>query len=338
MTQLPYDFSCKVRCPNNIVHPIEFTIFDTGRKIKDIIDSFTGYSKTEMKLFFDNIEVTDDETFESLSRRVFTVDSELEARLVNPFEIIVECENGRKLPVHVTSHTRLLAIGNASCPEMKIPIGLADIMVGNKEIDPQRTMFEMDLVEGSVVVQKLCPLSELFLKSDSITPSIVLQMVEYVKTVSKTKFDKNCSQEFFQKLSQIVKKYKRNKEVYHCLMSVLSVIVYRGIPADIGYSNQYYDRITKSGITTELTLNVKKIVEEREKDEKKMDEEKEEIVFAYSWLMKYQYIDPLLLLPLGKILVGIIERSVKEERKGDAEMKAALALQCIVEYGGLLFF
>jgi hypothetical protein len=338
MTQLPWYFFCKIGCANNIAHSVGFFRDDTGLKMKDKIDSSTGYSKTEMKLFFDNTEVTADETFEDLARRGFTVASQLEVRLNNQFEIIVECANGRKLPIHVTIHTRLLAIGNASCPEMKIPIGLAGIMIGDTEIEPYRTMAEMKLIEGDVVVQKLCPLSDLFLKSDSLTPSIVLPIVEYVKTVSKTKLDKNCSEEFFDKFYQIVKKYEENEEVYHCLMSLLSVILYRGIPADIYFSNHYYDRINKSGIETELTVNVKKIVEERENDGKKMDERKEEIVFAYSWMMKRHEIDPSLLLPLANILVGIVERSANEEEKGETEMKAALALRCIIETPCLLFF
>jgi hypothetical protein len=33
-----------------------------------------------------------------------------------------------------------------------------------------------------------------------------------------------------------------------------------------------------------------------------------------------------------------MERSVKEEGKGEAEMKAALALRCVIEWYGLLFF
>jgi hypothetical protein len=206
--------------------------------MKDKIDCSTGYSKTEMKLFFDNIEVTDDKTFQALEGRGFTADSELEARLVNPFEIIVECANGRKLPVHVTEHTRCFAVWKAACPETKIPNGLADIVIGGKEIDLYRTIFEMDLVEGSVVEQKLCPLSDLFLKSDSLTPSLVIPMVEYVKTVSKTKLDKSCSKEFFYKLCQILKKYEGNEEVYHCLMSLLSLILYRGIHADLHYASK----------------------------------------------------------------------------------------------------
>jgi hypothetical protein len=302
------------------------------------IDSSTGYSKTEMKLIFHNIEIADDESFEDLVKKGFTIDAEVEARLVNPFEIIAICANGRKLHVPVTIHTRMLAIGNASCPEMKVPIGRADIMIGDKEIDPQRTMFELDLEDGSVVFQKLCPLSDLFLKSDSLTPSIVMPMVEYVKTVSKSKLDKNCSHEFFNEFCQILKKYEGNEEVYHCLMSVLNKILYRGISADLGSSNQYFDRIIESGIETEIALNVKKIVEEREKDGKKMDERKEEILIAYSWLMKHEKIDSSLLLPLTNILVGILERSVKEGEKGEAEMKAALALRCIVDYSRLLFF
>jgi hypothetical protein len=163
-------------------------------------------------------------------------------------------------------------------------------------------------------------------------------MVEYVKTVSKTKLNKNCSQVFFDEFCQIVKKYEGNKEVLHCLMSVLSVILYRGTPVGVLNFNQYYHRITKSGIETELTLNVKKIVEEREKDGKKIDERKEEIVFGYSWLMKWRTIEPSLLLPLANIFVEIMEKSVKEEEKGETEMKAALALRCVVENWGVLFF
>jgi hypothetical protein len=221
--------------------------------------------------------------------------------------------------------------------EMKIPIGLADIMIGDKKIDLYRTIAQMDLVEGNVLVQKLCPLSDLFLKSDSVTPSIVMQMVEYMKTVSKTKLDKNCSQEFFSEFYQILKKYEGKKEVYHCLMSILSAILYRGIHSAIYSGNQYYNRINNSGIETKLTVSVKKIVEEREKDWKKMDDRKEEIVFAYSWLMKCQKIEPSLQLSLANILVGIMERSANEEEKGEAEMKAALALRCIIEDWGLLF-
>jgi hypothetical protein len=135
-----------------------------------------------------------------------------------------------------------------------------------------------------------------------------------------------------------VKKYEGNEEVYYCLMSLLSMIFYQGIPARLYFPNQYYDRINKFGIETELTLNVKKIVEEREKNGKKLDEREEEIVFAYSWMMKGWNIEPFLVLPLANILVGIIERSVNEGEKGEAEMKAAFALQCVVEGYGLLFF
>jgi hypothetical protein len=85
-------------------------------------------------------------------------------------------------------------------------------------------------------------------------------------------------------------------------------------------------------------VNVKTIVERREKDVKKMDERKEEIVFAYSWLMKHEKLDPSVLLPLANIVVGILERSVKKEKKGESVMKAALALGCVVEDWGLLFF
>jgi hypothetical protein len=338
MTWYSDAFICKVRCPNNIAHSVEFSKVDTGLTMKDKIDSSTGYSKTEMKVFFDNIEVTDDEIFEDLARRGFTVDSELETRLINPFEIIVDCSNGRKLLVHVTRQTRLLAVGNASCPEMKIPIGLAGIMIGDKEIDQQRTIAEMELVEGSVVVQKLYPFSNLFLKSDSLTPSIILPMVQYVKTVSKTKLDNNCSEKLFDRFCWILKKYEGNEEVYHCLMSILSKIYYRGISTGLGNFNQYFDRINLYGIETELTVNVKKIVEEREKDGKKMDEKEEEIVFAYSWLMKRKDNEKSLVLPLANILVGILERSVKEEEKEEAEMKAVLALQCLFENACLLFF
>jgi hypothetical protein len=221
---------------------------------------------------------------------------------------------------------------------MKIPIGLAGIMIEDKEIDPQLTMAEMKLVSGNVVVQKLCPLSDLFLKSDSLTPSIVIPIVEYVKTVSRTKLDRNCSQKLFDELYQIVKKYEVNEEVYHCLMSILIVILYRGITAGIYSVNHYYDRINQSGIETELTVNVKKFVEEKEKDGKTMDEKKEEIVFAYSWMMKGWKIETSLLLPLANILVGILERSVNEGEKGEAQLKAPLALRGIVEKYGLLFF
>jgi hypothetical protein len=306
--------------------------------MKEEIDSSTGYSKTEMKLFFDNIEVTDDETFENLERRGFTVDSELEVRFDNPFEIIVDCANGRKISVPVADHTRCFAVRNASCTEMKIPIGLAEIMIGNKEIAPYRTISQMKLVEGSVVVQKLYPLSDLFLKSDCLTPSLVVEMMEYVNTVSKTKLDKNCSKDLFVAFATILKKYEGNEEVYHCLMSLLSKILYRGIPADRYSTNQYSWKINGSGIETELELNVTKIVVEREKDGKKMEEREEEIVFAYSFLMKWKPIDPSLLLPLANILVGILERCGKEGEKREAEMKAALALRCILEYPGLLFF
>jgi hypothetical protein len=165
-----------------------------------------------------------------------------------------------------------------------------------------------------------------------------MPMIEYTKTDSMTKFDNNCSQEFFSEFCHIVKKYEGNEEVYHCLMSLLNMIIYRGISADLYSSNQYHPQVTKSGIETELSLNVKKIVEEREKDEKKMDERKEEIVFAYSLLMKWTSIESSLLLPLANILLGILERGVKEGEKGETEMKAALALRCIVEHHRLLFF
>jgi hypothetical protein len=121
-------------------------------------------------------------------------------------------------------------------------------------------------------------------------------------------------------------------------MSLLCTILYRGIHAYFDSENNYCNRVYESGIETELTVNVKKIVEEREKDGKKMDERKEEIVFAYSWLMKVTNIEPSLLLPLVNILVGIMERGLKEGENGETEKKAVIALRCVVERDGLLFF
>jgi hypothetical protein len=118
-------------------------------------------------------------------------------------------------------------------------------MIEDKEIDRQQTIAEMYLVEGCVVVQKLCPLSELFLRSDSLTPPLLVSMVEYLKTVSKTKLYKNCTQELFDEFCQIVKKYEVNEEVYHCLISLLSVMLSREIHADIDSTNQYFFQIKK---------------------------------------------------------------------------------------------
>jgi hypothetical protein len=74
-----------------------------------------------------------DERVVELERIGFTIESELEYILLDPFDVAVECENDEIIPFCVSSSTRFLDIANETPKKLKLPNGNVERMIRASE-------------------------------------------------------------------------------------------------------------------------------------------------------------------------------------------------------------
>jgi hypothetical protein len=101
-----------------------------------------------MKIYFGEHEMGKNERFEDLERIGFTFESELEYVFVDPIDVVVGCENDEIIPICVNSSTRFDEIANETCEALKSPIWSVEMMIGESEVNEDRTVSEMEIESG----------------------------------------------------------------------------------------------------------------------------------------------------------------------------------------------
>jgi hypothetical protein len=103
--------------------------------------------------------------------------------------VVVECVNEKKIEMIVKGKERFGELNERVAKESDVLAELSFLCIVDKEIHDSRTMDEMDVSDGCVIVQKMSPLGKL-LKPDTLTPSIVSYIMEYVEKMEILKLDK----------------------------------------------------------------------------------------------------------------------------------------------------
>jgi hypothetical protein len=86
----------------------------------------------------------------------------------------------------------------------------------------------MDVVEGNVLSFHLCSLADVILKKDSLTSSIITDMIRYVETVPLDKLKRMITREFLIEVKKVKEEKKENVEIVNSLLSLLSFIAFWG--------------------------------------------------------------------------------------------------------------
>jgi hypothetical protein len=86
----------------------------------------------------------------------------------------------------------------------------------------------MDISEGTIVKLDLCPLSDMILKRDSISPSIIESAISYVETAPFCQLKRNITTEFVCEMKRFMDHERENRETSGLLKRLILSIAFRG--------------------------------------------------------------------------------------------------------------
>jgi hypothetical protein len=340
MAELPWSLDCYVLGPNRETFILDFWSYDTGLRMKERFSEKSGYSAEDLKILFGEHEMIDTEKLEDLVPLGFIEESELFVELINPLTIVVHSDDGKEFPVLVTPKCRLECVANAVCNPLNLRGGLGEIAVRGSKCDQYRTIDEMDIDEKTVLKFHLCPLADLILKKDSLTPSIIELAISYVEKVPFPQLKRNITKEFLCEIMKLMKSNEKNKEIRRNLKSLIVEIAYRGcITVSPDDYNSFYSLFDDSKLLSLIKREGKGILNGEEGYSWMEEKEREETVLCYGLIMKYCLIDECLLVKLFDYLMERIKKERMEGKRGTNEMKLSLALRGVCEnYCFILFF
>jgi hypothetical protein len=187
-------------------------------------------------------------------------------------------------------------------------------------------MDEMDVSDGCVIVQKMSPLANLLIQ-DTLTPSIVLSIVEYIETVEIWKIERIMTNSFFKRLSELM---KEKKDKYYPILSILTSIAYQHA-MNKDNADTLYKTMNMCGIVTILEKECKKVVDSEKGEEKEKLEQRDNIILTYSLIMGFQYMELSFIKEIFKYLIKMITVLAFSLKSGWQIMAPSL-LKKIMEY------
>jgi hypothetical protein len=168
-----------------------------------------GFEKDDLKLFFDEYEMKDDEKLRDLGALGFTKDSPLRVEIANSFPVCVECWDGKTHQFAIQSEITILQLRKRIGRKTEIPFGLISIECDGRVVDDYDVVKEV-CVEGKRMKVKLTDssLCELFSPSGNITEESISKMIEEIKTTRFCELKEITTKELFSKLNELMKNYE----------------------------------------------------------------------------------------------------------------------------------
>jgi hypothetical protein len=288
----------------------------------------------EIKIYFGEHEMKKNERFKELERIGFTVESELEYVLVDPIDVVVECENDETIPICVSPSTQFIEIANETRQTLKLPIGSVEMMIGELEVNEYRTMSEMEIESGMRLKYRINEIGNIFDSKEKITVEKISEGIKYVEKVSFSTLGRITSEEMFSEIKNKISENEKNEEIYSSLIFFLKMILYRGVGVESGSgSNSFYYGMRKSGLIEMIEKKLKEIVIVEEKKNSEMSECERDMILGYLFWMKRKWIEKELLLKLWNYLILIVKEGISKEKKKE-EREGLIGLRCICENDG----
>jgi hypothetical protein len=229
--------------------------------------------------------------------------------------------NGKRIELIVKEKETFEELNKRIGKESDVLPELSFLCIGDKEVNESRTMDEMDVSDGCVIVQKMSPLANL-LKSDTLTPSVISSIVEYIETVEILKVERILTHSFFGRLSEMM---NEKKDKYYSIVSILTSIAYRYTISRLD-ENALYAPMNECGIIMMLRKECEKLIDCDQEDGEKKSEEKDIVILGYSLAMRIKLMESSLLKKIFNYLVKMIEKCVVDLSLLNVGMKAAVAL------------
>jgi hypothetical protein len=167
-----------------------------------ILSEMKKHCIAEMKIYFGEHEMGKNETFEVLEGIGFTIESEIEYVLVDPFDVVVECENDKIIPICVSRSTRFVEIANETCKTLKLPIGSVEMMIGESEVNEYRTMSEMEVESGIRLKYRINSIWNIFDSKEKLTVEKILEGIEYDEKVPFSTLKRRMRKKMFSEIKK----------------------------------------------------------------------------------------------------------------------------------------
>jgi hypothetical protein len=162
-----------------------------------------GFEKDDLKLFFDDHEMKDDEILKDLVALGFTKNSPLRVEIANSFPVSVECWDGEIHQFAVQSETRMLQPRKRIGRKIEIPFGLISVECDGGVVNDYDVVEEV-CVDGKRLKAKMndSSLCDVFSPSGNITEESVEKMIEEIKTMPLCELREIATKESTLSLSQ----------------------------------------------------------------------------------------------------------------------------------------
>jgi hypothetical protein len=198
---------------------------------------------------------------------------------------------------------------------------LSFLYIDGKEANDEQTLDEMGVSDGCVIVQKMSPLANL-LKADTLTPSVVSSVVEYVENMEIWKVERILTNSLFGTLGE---EMNLKKENYYPIVTILTSIAYKHSLSGY-YPDTLYNPMEKCGIVKILKEECERVLKSEVPGDEEERKEKDSIILGYSLIMRYQDIESSLLKRIIEYLIKMISKCVVDSSLLNVGMKAAVAL------------
>jgi hypothetical protein len=145
--ELPFQFPLHLQLPFEEKLSETVCCYNSGEKLKRMIATEFGFEKDDLKLFFKDHEIKDDEKLENLVAFGFTEDSPLRVEIANSFPVCVECWDGKTHQFAINSEKTMLKLRKRIERKTETPFWLISIECDGRVVDDYDVVKEV-CVEG----------------------------------------------------------------------------------------------------------------------------------------------------------------------------------------------
>jgi hypothetical protein len=255
------------------------------------------------------------------SRPAATKVVEFEKKPSDDKKVWIECVNWKRNEFIVRGGFTFGELNKDVAKHSDVLAELSFLCFQGKEINDEKTMEEMDVSDGCVIVQKMSPLVNL-LKPDTLTPSVVSSLVKYVENAEILKVKRISTTSLFEKLREMMKKKKEN---YYPIVTIHTSIAYRHSLSDSD-KDELYRPMDNGGIFKILEDECQRVLKSEISEDEEVRKEKDNVVLAYSLIMRWRTIELSLLERIAEYLIKVVLKCVVDSSLLNVGMKASVAL------------
>jgi hypothetical protein len=338
--EFPFEFPLHLQLPfgEKLIESVYRNFSAT--KVKKRIGRELGFEKDDLKLFFEDREVKDDEKLEDLVAFGFTNDSPLNVEIANSFPVCVETCDEKTHQFAIQSGTTMLQLKKRVGRRTELQFWLISIECDGRVLYGCDAVGEV-CVEGKRIKTKMkdSSLCELFSPSVNITIESVRKILEEIKTIQFCDLKEIATEEFFSRLNELIDKYEEDSNMILLLTLLVEEVAYKGaIHSNMREFNHFHSQFTVPDCYSEFeTIMLKQHekensimpLREKEKEKEKISPLLLHSALTNSLMMKAEDMHTCLLPIMIPVFLSSLTSSPHSREERERRSRILLALSCL---------